>query len=1146
MRLLTTHIYKLFENVDELNKSVQVGGDIERFSIFTNCFTIESISPSIQEYRMQLNLLQKMVFNTTQYELAKETDFHLFPLNYMLGVLYINFKLLWEPVVEFIAGYGNALNAEDFWPTFYKALECSFANAKSNLKLFQFEDDLVDNKLIKEVYSDYTSITERPDLYNYRNLILKIMTNSIQVCEAKNRDVVVLFLKFIDEEYRRSDTMSALKIDIEKRNKEEEMDTDDKSIADDEENIEIPEENTQDSVSGKIVFKTLINIMQVLSQFKNPRALHKEPVFWGLYLEFLKHKNPGLQKYALDCILNYKNKSVTPYKTNLHNLVDEKKFKDELTQFKITEDSQTIQPEHREHVIPIILRILYGKMTSKLAADKKGGGQARRSLVMRYLSGCNENELKMFIEMAFSYFKNYMTMEPKEIYASIFDNTDLKSVTSPGKLHSILNLFDVVREYFGGYMKDQLLSDFFKIFYVVSTNLASVLANVDKVHFSYVKVMKNLRTISISTLGKLFDQFDKYVWSKDELFVIFETLIWPLVTRLHIEGIHSPTALLKLFNIWCQNPRYYILFVTCSEKDSTLSVLPAIFKLLLAPKTTPGVVNLILDMIEKLLTLTEDEEDKEVPNIESFCVLKVSGEDKTEINFGSKILIPHLPSILEVMKRRIANSAKSNTVNKRDLLILSRVTEMVTTPEMCDELLSLLLPILVKKVCMNMAEENMEHAVNTIINLLGHSTNPQQYIKNIAILFNKVGPVEVRKLLIKLLSSIAENATDNKDALSKIAHVVTEMNAFNKRWIEQPDFDRRLDAYKLIYQMLDTNEIDVDLTILIVNNCFYFIRTEKDIGLRDSAGLCLKKILPKLLTKYRSATDGQFLIRDTVLSLISTGIRDSKNDIVRNESIMLLGELVRECPDVDVVLSDLAPLANKEDIEVDFFENSCHLQLHRKVRALLKFSKVAKKLIKCPTPRTLTNFILPLASMYICDEKFSDKNTLIDACIEVISTCCRLLPWYHYEVILKLYLNKMRHSSEYQKQLTRILIGILDAFHFDFSKVKNIVLPKALINNIRINNIFKKASKDEAKKCDDNKLEASDSENEDEEENKNEDNIDDIETDLLGEEEKDDENQINKEISNVPAFERITSVSPSVANRIIKSLSAGLLPQLNR
>ncbi|KAJ2937884.1 hypothetical protein O0L34_g18707 [Tuta absoluta] len=1178
VRLLTLHIYKLFENVEELNKTVEVGGSVEKFSVFSKCFSVESIPPSIQEYRVQINSLQKMAFNTTQYALAKDTEFRHFALKYMLGVLYINFKLLWEPVTEFIAGYGNALTIEEFWPTFHKALESSFTNARKNLKQFQFDDEFDTNcDVLQDLYSEYNSISERPDLYNYRNLILKVMTNCIQVCEAKNRDVVVLFLSFIEEEYRRNDNANALKTDVQIRDNAQ-MEVDGKPEEENENIEEFPDDidEVKETVSGKVVFKTLINIMQVLSQFKNPRALYKEPIFWELYMEFLKHKNPGLQKFALDCVLNYKNKSIVAYKNNLYNLVDDKKFKDELTLFKITEDAQSIQSEDREHIIPIILRILYGKMTSKQATDKKGGGQTRRSLVMRYLAGCTESELKMFVDMAFSHFKQYMEMDTKEIFEKITTNIDLKSITSPGKLHSIMNLFEVVREYFGGYMKDELLKQLFKIFYAVCSTVAAVLAHGEKVHVGYIKVMKNLRTLALGTLKKIFDQFDKYFWNKDELRIIFETLIWPLLPKLHIEGIHSPTALLKLLTTWCQNPRYYVLLITTSEKDSSVSCLPAIFKLLLAPKVNPGVVNVILDMIEKLLTLSEDEEDKDTPAIESFNTLKVdeiTTDETNNINFGSKILIPHIPSILEVMKRRLANSAKSNAVNKRDLLILSRVTELVASPEICDELLNLLLPILVKKVCMNMAEDNMEHAVNTIINLLGHSSNPQIYIKSIAVLFYRVSPVDVRKLLIKLLKSIADNATKNKEELTRMANIVTEMNAFNKRWIEQPDFDKRLEAYKQIYKLSENGEIDVDLAILIVNNCFYNIRTEKDIGLRDSAGLCLKRIAPKLLLKYWSTTEGQFLVKDTVLALISTGLKDKNNEYHRNEAIALLGELARECPEADVVLSDLAVLANKEDTEVDFFENMCHLQQHRRVRALMKFCKVIKKVSKCPSPRTLTNFILPLATMYICDEKFSDKNSLIDACIEVISTCCRLLPWYHYEVILKLYLNKMRHSSDYQKQMTRILVGILDAFHFDFSKVKNIELPKALTNSMAMNTVKWGKKKIQAENSENDIPSKDDKEPKnveegDDKENKNEEgehdnekptkddieiNEDEIQKDddlenameVADEEPADDEDAL-KEVSNIPAYDKITSVSPSVAKRIIKSLSAGLLPQLNR
>lgn len=1150
VRLLTTHTYKLFENVPQLKKSLDVGNSTEVFSVFSLCYSIECIKPSIQEYRTQLNLLQKLSFNTTQYNILKSTEFQHFSLNFMLGILYSNFKLLWEPVIEYIYGFGNALNPEDFWPTFHKALEMSFINAKMGFKKMTFDNEMETNyELLNKIYSDYNNIPEKPDLCNYRILMLKIMTQCISVCEAKNRDVVTIFLNFIDNEYRRNDNANALKTDVEIHDK---MQLD--NVNEESEEAEMQDES--ETVNGKVSFKTLINVMQVLSQFKNPRALHKEPIFWELYMEFLKNKNPGLQKYALDCVLNYKDKHLLPYKSNLYNIVDENKLKDELIAFKITEDSESLRPEDREHVVPIILRILYGKMTTKLGPDKKGGGQTRRALVMRYLAGCAENELRMFIEMAFSHFKHYMHMNPKVIYEEVVSNLDLKSIMSPGKLHSVLNLFEVVREYFGGYIKGDLLMQFCNIFYAIISTIAAVLAQSDKVHVGYLKVMKYLRTIAISTLRKIFEQFEKQ-WDKDELYVVFETVMWPLLPKLHFEGVNSPTILLKLLHTWCQNPRFYVLLITCTD-DESLSPVSEIFNLLQCGKAHAVVVNMILDMVENLLTLTEEgEENAPAVTIETFKSLPVKDSEKTSnINFGSKILIPFIPNILDIMKRRLTNSVKNPSVNARDLLILSRITELVAIPELCDELLYLLLPILVKKVCMNMAEENMEYAINTIFNLLNHSANPQKYIKNIAVLFNKVAPVDVRKLLCKLIASIAENSVNNKENLMKLSNVVNEMNAFNKRWLEQPDFDRRLDAYKSIYELSENDNIDADLAILIVNNCFYFIKTEKDIGLRDSAGLCLRRILPKLLLKYKATNEGQFLIRDTVLSLISSGIRDTKNDLLRNECLGLLGELVRECPDTDVIFSDLAPLTNKEDTEVDYFENMCHLQMHRRVRALLKFIKTFKKVIKSPAPKTLTNFIMPMASMYLLDNNYSDKNTLIDAAIDTISMCCRLLPWYHYEVILKYYLNKLRQQSDHQKQLTRILIGILDAFHYDFSKAQNVELPKSLVGNIK--NYKQGVSKNVGNKENDvdneektDKMDVDEHNNDDknpennENDQKKQSNDPDLESQLKAADDEVEE-EVPKEVQTAPAYERISSVSPSVAKRIIKSLALGLLPHLNR
>ena len=53
---------------------------------------------------------------------------------------------------------------------------------------------------------------------------------------------------------------------------------------------------------------------------------------------------------------------------------------------------------------------------------------------------------------------------------------------------------------------------------------------------------------------------------------------------------------------------------------------------------------------------------------------------------------------------------------------------------------------------------------------------------------------------------------------------------------------------------------------------------------------------------------------------------------------------------------------------------------------------------------------------------------------QTIGTACRLLPWHQYETSLRFYLAKLRYQIDFQKQLVRTVVAILDAFHFDLSR----------------------------------------------------------------------------------------------------------------
>lgn len=150
--------------------------------------------------------------------------------------------------------------------------------------------------------------------------------------------------------------------------------------------------------------------LQLFSKFRNPRTIFREPEINQVYYELLSHKHPDVQKAALECILTYKHKFLVPYTEHLFALIDTKSFKNEVTKFKIDKDSGAIQEEHRTELIPILMRLVYSKMTAK--AGMRSGGKAgpgvRRALVLRFLAGCDEDEMLIFMKMAFKFFDPYL------------------------------------------------------------------------------------------------------------------------------------------------------------------------------------------------------------------------------------------------------------------------------------------------------------------------------------------------------------------------------------------------------------------------------------------------------------------------------------------------------------------------------------------------------------------------------------------------------------------------------------------------------------------------------------------------------------------------------------------------------------------
>lgn len=102
-----------------------------------------------------------------------------------------------------------------------------------------------------------------------------------------------------------------------------------------------------------------------------------------------------------------------------------------------------------------------------------------------------------------------------------------------------------------------------------------------------------------------------------------------------------------------------------------------------------------------------------------------------QANLGSKLLFPHISSILERFRIRLAsNTKRGHGLNKRELLVLSCISEYVRAPDTSATLAQLLLPILTKRIAAPHEDEDVVlKMMNTLSYLVRNVKDSQLYIR---------------------------------------------------------------------------------------------------------------------------------------------------------------------------------------------------------------------------------------------------------------------------------------------------------------------------------------------------------------------------------------------------------------------------------
>ncbi|KAF4529008.1 hypothetical protein B566_EDAN017120, partial [Ephemera danica] len=611
--------------------------------------------------------------------------------------MYVNFKLLWEPVSASIAAHAQSQAVAQFWPVLVSHLQVAVQRVLTAGNNVVTPPEQLTDEGLQELYIELESQLDNPDHVNFRCLLWGCLTLFPELCETHSRDLAPLFLNFLKDEFHQSEASdshlwNALKPALEDSKLDTDLPESETDVQDDEPEVE------EKKPRSKAATRTLISHLQLFCKLRNPRAMHRESELSSSYHDLLKHRNSVVQKLALDCVMQYKHSSLIPYKENLYGLIDDKGFKSQLIKFSLdSEGDNIILHEHRPALVPVLMSILYSKM--------QGKGTTRRTVILRFLSNCVEDELLAFLKLAFKH--HLVEGSPLEMTRNVMDSINLQKLVPPKRLTSAVNLATTVLAHLGrneGGMP-RCTSLLVRVLLVIAARVAGVTKRKHEVAKFALAALRAARKAVTEAIGRVFargnagDATTTYKWTEEELDAVFEVVVWPSVEQLsHREGHPEVTALANMVTLLCTEG------------------------------TKPPVTSAVLEVCQRLLTLVPDEGEDEEEELPVSHVLKTEPESiarlklSEPLNYGSEILLPHVTQLLSYLHRRAAvatsKKRKSGGLNPRELAVLSRISEMVTDPASSLALLELIVPLCLRKSQLGCGDSTLGPLLITLENLL--------------------------------------------------------------------------------------------------------------------------------------------------------------------------------------------------------------------------------------------------------------------------------------------------------------------------------------------------------------------------------------------------------------------------------------------
>lgn len=1030
---------KRLTSLDELIKSGTIDPAIIQILI-----SIENVPPSIHEYRDRERHLESLLkpFQENSISIQSERA-HVLVFRYLLGSLYANFEKFWGPTIRVII---SLLGQSKHQTVLIKTLLIHLSET----------DDLIYDT---EKGNHPSLVEDRPDHVLHRNFIFQILAKFTQHIESDSKLFMDEFFRFVQMEMQVSpfiEKLSRENLTSSLKGGEEKEIGDTKNY----DSSKVSQQDLKAKMQKRKTKETFITVSRIIHSFRDIERIHRKEELRELVLTLLCCRDSGIQKASLNCLMIFKMEAIHPYLPKMFKLLDEKSVRSELTTFSADPDSTIIQDEHRSTFMPILLRVLFGRMIGKIG--KKGSGRdkadLRKTLVMRFLASCRHDEVMFFFELLFDPIFDYTSFEYNQLAFELDKLMNLEQYVPLNKLQAMLSSIQAYLESVA-HLQEESLKNVLKLICVITYHVVAPLKNPDISEKLTVKSLSSLRALRrecTNITAEFFRMFSYLSYEQDEIDFIFTNLIWPTTDGFIDKNHATPTPLLKLVEVFATNTFYHGLLIKRNKNDGESYLLHHLVDLYTASKTTRPVLKFVASLFAKILRPESDEDDEEEvegaidndarmqipdrPMFQDQDILIPSydiGQYKItkELTFGEKILIGFIPAIFDKLQNNIreitSKKSSDHVIEKDELRILSILSEFLKNSDQSLVGARLLLTSLstqkrgdsiletlkTAQALLYQVSEFTDHSLILLIaNIIGYQRNAQQ-----------------RQELCNLIGVIARVNPN-----LKCAHeILVLLNSYDNEFVDIVKWNAGFQASFNYFDSLDEMTINQpettrdSLTLLLHQVGFIMDNIDRyDYSIRENSVIFYEKLAHKLSLMTNQEMIHYFIHELLLEKFFKKGLRET-NDSIKHNYLSALRPMISHCHLKNKTLAEFHLLHN-DNQDLDFWFNIRHIQLHSRSKALARL--VNNEDLHKISPKTLSSYMMPLASAFLFSKAYKSVSSLTENSIKLIGLICKHLNWVTYESTLSYYLDQLtKVNATYQRTNIKLITEIIKNFNFDIT-----------------------------------------------------------------------------------------------------------------